>query len=137
MSEDITAAQFRTKSEELKKARIAAEGRLEAVRSRLSRLEEMERSKDAIMAHYASLVPQGLAELSSEERNQVYKTMRLHVLAHRDDTLIADWGCNDAQLPRWSSISTTLALRFRSVLADEGSGEVVLVGAQRQEPKRS
>jgi hypothetical protein len=137
MSEDITAAQFRTKSEELKKARIAAEGRLEAVRSRLSRLEEMERSKDAIMAHYASLVPQGLAELSSEERNQVYKTMNLQVHASRDDMLIADWGCNDAPLPRWSSISTTLAFRFRSVLGDEGSEEVELVEAQRQEPKRS
>jgi hypothetical protein len=57
MSEDIIPAQFRTKSEELKETRIAAEGLLKAVRSRLSRLEETERSKDAIMAHYVSLVP--------------------------------------------------------------------------------
>ena len=99
MSEDITAAQFRTKSEEWKEARIAAKGQLEAVRSRLSRLEEVERSKDAITAHYASLVPQGLAGLSSEERNQVYKTMRLRIHAGRDDTLIADWGCNVSPLP--------------------------------------
>ncbi len=99
---------------------------LEAVRSGLSRLEEMERSKDAIMAHYASLVPQGLAGLSSSERNQAYKTMRLQVHAGRDDTLIADWGCNDAPLPRWSSAYTTLAFRFRAVLAGDGSEEVEL-----------
>ncbi len=88
---------MRTKSEELTEARIAAQEQLEAVRSRLSRLEEMERGKDAIMAHYASLVPQGPAGLSSEERNQVYETMRLRVFAHRDDTLIADRGCNVSQ----------------------------------------
>ena len=131
LSEDIIPAQFRTKSEELKEARIAAEGQLEAVRSGLSRLEEMERSKDAIMAHYASLVPQGLAGLSSSERNQVYKTMRLQVHAGRDDTLIADWGCNDAPLPLWSSIVTTPAPRFRAVLTSNGSGEIEVVEAQR------
>ena len=54
----------------------------------------MKRSKDALISHYASLVPQALTGLSSEEKNQVYKTMRLHVLAQRDGTLIADWGCN-------------------------------------------
>jgi hypothetical protein len=37
-------------------------------------------------------VPQGLADLALEEKNRVYKTMRLRVFARRDGTLIADWG---------------------------------------------
>ena len=85
-------AQFRAKSEELNEARVAAEDRLEAVRSRLSRLKDIERSKEALVSHYSSLVPTGLRQLSSEERRRVYKTMRLRVFAHRDGTLIADWG---------------------------------------------
>jgi hypothetical protein len=74
----------------LREARAAAEGQLEALRSRLSRLKDIERSRDTILSHYASLVPQGLIGLSPEQRNRVYRMMHLRVLAHRDDTLIAD-----------------------------------------------
>ena len=91
---DITAEQFRAKSAELEVARAAAEGQLEAARSRLARLKDIEQSKDALISHYVSLVPQKLDELSSEEKNQIYKMMHLRVLAQRDGTLIADWGCN-------------------------------------------
>lgn len=96
---DITTGQFRAKSAELEAARTAVEGQLEAARSRLARLRDIEQSKDALVSHYASLVPQALTDLSSEEKNQIYKMMRLHVLAQRDDTLIADWGCNILPLP--------------------------------------
>jgi site-specific DNA recombinase len=91
---DITTEQFRAKSAELEEARLAAEGQLEAARSRLARLKDLEQSKEALISHYASLVPQALTELSSEEKNRIYKMMRLHVLAQRDGTLTADWACN-------------------------------------------
>src|SRR5215212_6839155 len=89
---DITTEQFRAKSAELEEARLAADGKLEAARSRLARLKDLERSKESLISHYASLVPQVLTELSSKEKNRVYKTMRFHVLAQRDGNLIADWG---------------------------------------------
>jgi hypothetical protein len=38
-------------------ARVAAEGQLEAARSRLAHLKDIERSKYALISHYASLVP--------------------------------------------------------------------------------
>ncbi len=97
---------------------------LEVARSRLSRLKDIERGEDALVSHYAALVPQGLADLSSEERNRVYKTKRLRVFAHRDGTLIADWGCNVSPLPLWSSAVTTPALRFRAVLVGDGGEEI-------------
>jgi hypothetical protein len=96
---EITTEQFRAKSADLEEARLAAEGQLEAARSRLARLNDIEQSKDALISHYASLVPQALTGLSSEEKNQTYKGIRLHVLAQRDGTLIADWGCNVLPLP--------------------------------------
>jgi hypothetical protein len=70
---DITTAQFRAKSAELKEAHATVESQLEAARSRLARLEEIKRDKDALISHYASLMPQGLAELSPEERKRIYK----------------------------------------------------------------
>jgi hypothetical protein len=60
----------------------------------IAHLKDIERSKDALISHYASLVPQALSELSSEEKNRIYKMTHLQVLAQRDGTLIADWGCN-------------------------------------------
>jgi Recombinase zinc beta ribbon domain len=96
---DITTEQFRAKSADLEAARVAAESQLQAARSRLARLKDLKKSKDALISHFASLVPQAMSELSSEEKNQIYKMMRLHVLAQRDGTLIADWGCNVSPLP--------------------------------------
>ena len=75
------------------------ESQIEAARSRLARLEEIERDKDALISHYASLMPQGLTDLSSEERNQVYKMMCLCVLADREGRLTAEWGCNVLTTP--------------------------------------
>ena len=57
----------------------------------------------------------------------------LTVLAHGDGSLEAKWAlgadpCRDNEpLLRWSSVSTTNALRFRTVLTGNGSEEVKLV----------
>jgi hypothetical protein len=96
---------------------------------RPSRLKDIERSKEALISHYSSLVPSSLQELSPEERRRVYRMMHLRVSAHRDDTLIADWGCNDEPLPPWSFRFTTPAFRFRAVLTGDGSEEVELTKA--------
>ena len=63
------------------------------------RIKDIECSKDALISHYASLVPQGLAELCSEERNRIYKMMRLHVFADCEGALTAEWGCNVLTTP--------------------------------------
>ncbi|MDQ3863519.1 MAG: recombinase family protein, partial [Actinomycetota bacterium] len=96
---DITSERFRAKSAELKGARATAQEQLEAYRSRLSRLKDLERGKEELVSHYAALVPQGLDEVSPAEKNQIYNMMNLRVFAHPDDTLIADWGCNISPLP--------------------------------------
>jgi hypothetical protein len=88
---DITPEQFRVRATELKDVRVAAQGQLEASRSRLSRLTDLERSKDALVSHYASLVPVELDELLPADKHKIYEIMLLRVFAHPDDTLIAEW----------------------------------------------
>ncbi len=77
---DVTREQFRSKSAELERCSRCGGG---ANRSgsllRLTRLKDIERSKEDLISHYASLMPQGLGELPPEERNRIYKMMRLHV----------------------------------------------------------
>jgi hypothetical protein len=99
---DITPEQFRARSKELKDARVAAQDQLEASRSRLSRLKDLERSKDSLVSHYASLVPVG-NELRPADRNKVCEMIHVRVFAHSDDTLIVEWGCNVSPLPLDSS----------------------------------
>src|SRR5215207_4102012 len=119
---DITPEQFRARSADLKDARIAAQDQLEASRSRLSRLKDLERRKDALVSHYAALVPQGLDELSPAEKNQIYNMMNLRVFASPNDTLIADWGCNISPLLPGSFKITTPSFELRALLT-EGSAE--------------
>lgn len=112
--------QFRSKTAELKEARATLESQLEAARSRLARLKDIKQDKDALISHYASLMPQRLTELPPEERNRIYKMMRLSVFADHDGALTADWGCNVSSTPQCSSTSTTNYFRFRAVLTKEG-----------------
>ena len=90
------------------------------------RLKDIERSKDALISHYASLVPQALSELSSEEKNRIYKMMHLQILAQRDGTLIADWGCNVLPQPPGSFKVTTGTFELRALLTEGGAERLEL-----------
>lgn len=93
---DITTEQYRTKNAGLVESKQAAEGRLIEVRLRRGRLTEIERDKEALLAHYAGLIPRNLDTLEPEERRTIYRMMRLTVLAAPDGSLTAEWGfCND------------------------------------------
>jgi hypothetical protein len=123
---DITPEQFRARSKKLKDARVAAQDQLEASRSRLSRLKDLERSKDTLVSHYASLVPVGLNELHPADRNKVCEMMHLRDFAHPDDTLIVEWGCNVSPLPPGSFKITTPSFEFRALLTEGADPRVQL-----------
>ncbi len=96
---DITAEQFRAKSASLQEAREAATTGLQAARSRRSLREDFERDKEALLEYHTRLVPEGLDGLTPEQRRDLYRMMRLRVLAAPDGGLTADWGCNDEPTP--------------------------------------
>jgi hypothetical protein len=76
-----------------------------------------------------------LDALEPDERNRVYKMINLTVLTDENGSLKLKWAlgaylCRDNEpLPRWSSMSTTPAFRFRAVLTGEGGEEVELARA--------
>ncbi len=51
----------------------------------------MERDRDALLEHYAGLVPEVLEEFSPEDRRWAYKVIRLNVFADAEGNLTATW----------------------------------------------
>ena len=75
----ITFDELRSKLEEAEQTRERAQAELEALNRRREKIEELERDKDAVMESYAGMVPEELDDLTSEERHQIYKMLRLQV----------------------------------------------------------
>ena len=80
----ITFEELGVKLEELENTRSGATRELEVLRSRRERIEGLERDKDALLESYAGMVPQALDSLTSEERHQIYKMLRVQVTVGPD-----------------------------------------------------
>jgi hypothetical protein len=80
----ITFDELRFKLEEAEQTRERAQAELEALNRRLENIDELERDKDAVMEFYAGKVPEELDDLTSEERHQIYKMLRLQVVVGPD-----------------------------------------------------
>ncbi len=74
---------------ELGETRGTAERELAAIEGRSERLEALERGRDALMEHYAGMVPEALESLSSEERRRIYMLLKLTVTLRADGVLAA------------------------------------------------
>jgi site-specific DNA recombinase len=79
--------ELRTKLAALEETRETAERELRALEGRSELLESLEHERDAIIERYAGLVPETLEDISAKERHQVYRMLRLKVVAHLDTTL--------------------------------------------------
>jgi hypothetical protein len=75
-------------SEDLRKKIVEAVQRgLEALRTHRERVAELETDRDALLDSLVGVAPDALASLAAEERHNVYRTLRLRVVAHQDDSL--------------------------------------------------
>jgi hypothetical protein len=79
--------ELRSKLAELQEFRQTAERELTAIEERKERLEQMERDRNVLLERYAGVVPESLNALTSEERHQLYKLLRLEVVAYPDKSL--------------------------------------------------
>lgn len=78
----ITFDELREKLASLEEFRTAAERALEEVRGRVSRIIELERDRDALLASYEALALEELDDLSPEEHHDFYRWLRMIVHAH-------------------------------------------------------
>jgi site-specific DNA recombinase len=76
---------------DIKRSRETVQGEIDRIRDGVEHLQRLERDRDALLNHYAKIVPEGLDSMEPEERNHVYKTLDLTVLGHGDGALEVRW----------------------------------------------
>jgi hypothetical protein len=89
-----------------------AERKLEALRGRRERIEEMERDRDALLDNYARMASEALNVLAPEERHQVYRILRLQaVMMDRTLGISGTFGEGDVlcptTTPSWAHFGST------------------------------
>jgi site-specific DNA recombinase len=80
----ITLDELRSKLAALEDTRSTARRELDALKEHRKRIEHLEQDANALLEHYASMVPEALDGLTPEERHRVYKMMRLKVTMYAD-----------------------------------------------------
>ena len=75
----MTLDELSSKLEDLENTRRWAHSELEALEAREERAAKLEEDRDALLASMAKTVPDGLDNLTPEEKNKVYRMLRLEV----------------------------------------------------------
>jgi site-specific DNA recombinase len=96
---------------QIRLTRKTAEDELVRIKAKADHVEQLERDKEALLNHYARIVPEQLDTLEPEERNRVYKMLDLTVLAHENGNLELTWAlgagpCRDNEPPPPGSCRT-------------------------------
>jgi hypothetical protein len=64
-----------------------AEAEIAALVAQEERVEELERDRDALIEFYAGAVPEALDRLDGEERNRIYRMLRLEITPQEHGSL--------------------------------------------------
>jgi site-specific DNA recombinase len=94
----ITIEELRAKLASLQEARESLRRDLEALNCRREKIAQLERDKDALLEHYASIAPVALESLTSEERHHTYRILRLRAYVFPDGGLEVSGAFSDGPL---------------------------------------
>jgi flagellar motility protein MotE (MotC chaperone) len=83
---------------ELEETHETARRNLESLSQRREKIVELERDKDVLLDSYAGMVPEALDTLTPEERHQIYKMLRLRVVARADAKIEATGAFSDLSI---------------------------------------
>ena len=75
----MTLQELGTRLEELENKRNTAERELSSLRSHQQRVEKLEEDRDALLQSRSEMVPGTLDDLDGEEKNRLYRMLRLEV----------------------------------------------------------
>jgi site-specific DNA recombinase len=79
--------ELRAHMAELQKTRTVAELELRSLQHRQERIRQLEQDKQALLEHYAGLLPEDLDGLGAAERHRVYKMLRVEAAIGPDGAL--------------------------------------------------
>src|SRR5215204_6371674 len=82
----LTYEELGAKLAALEETRSLARRELESLKDRRERLESLKLDREVLLQAYADVTVEALEGLSPEERNKLYKTLKLRVVIHDDGT---------------------------------------------------
>ena len=94
----INLEDLKTRTAELEAACRLARTELADAKARTERLRALETDAEAVVALYSKMVPESLDTITPEERNRLYRMLRLGVEVHPDGRLDVGGGirvCNE------------------------------------------
>jgi hypothetical protein len=107
----LTYEELGEKLTALEETRSVARRELESLKGRSERLENLKRDRDAVLEAYANVTAEVLEELSPEERNKLYKILRLRIALRDDGTLeVSGVFCGDFEIPGAESFAERNAM---------------------------
>jgi hypothetical protein len=83
----INLEDLKTRTAELEAACRLARTELADAKARSERLRALETDAEALVALYSKMVPESLDTITPEERNRLYRMLRVGVEVHPDGTL--------------------------------------------------
>jgi site-specific DNA recombinase len=84
---------------ELEETRRMAKRELEAIEDRHSEIEQLEHDRSALLASWSEAVPRNLDDLTPQERNALYLTLRLEIKPREDGFEVTGPLCTSKPLP--------------------------------------
>ena len=95
----------------LEETRSMARQELKLLKGRRVRLDDLKRDKDTVLEAYANVNLEFLMELTPEERNNLYKILKVRVVVRDDGTPeVSGLFCSDLELPSARSLAERNAM---------------------------
>jgi hypothetical protein len=102
----LTYEELGEKLAALEETRSLARQELESLQGRRERLESLKRNREAVLEACANVTVEALEGLSPEERNKLYKILKLRVVIHDDGTPeVSGVFCGDQELSGVESLA--------------------------------
>jgi site-specific DNA recombinase len=96
----MTLEELGSMLKDLEETRILAEAELASTAVRRARMETLERDRDELLGYMSAAVPEGLESLTGEERNRLYRMLRLQVTPSSEGYELKGVFCTTSLPPR-------------------------------------
>jgi site-specific DNA recombinase len=90
----MTLEELGSKLQQLDDARRLAQAELEALTRRQEHLEELEKDREALLKSMAEIVADALEDLTPQERNKIYRMLRLEVAPFKEGYKVSGAFCS-------------------------------------------
>jgi hypothetical protein len=103
----MTLEELGSKLQELDDARRLAQAELESLTRRQEHIEQLEKDREALIRSMAEIIPDALEDLTPQERNKIYRMLRLEAAPFEEGYEVSGAFCS-------SGLPSPLGRRKRS-----------------------